>query len=373
MLFRFSVKNFKNFQDEFVFDLSDTKNFEFNTQCVKNGIVNNALIYGPNGVGKSNLGFAIFDIISNVSDKNRMSEYYMNYLNARCSQDISEFKYEFKFGEDIAFYSYGKKNVDEFIYEIFAINGNVVISYDRRNNNDNKAMIGLNGTSTLNKDISLIKISIIKYIKNNSVLVSDNDNSVFNKFIEFIDNMLYFRTLDDKIYQGYEFGGHDIFEDIVIGSRLNDFELFLNSAQIDCKLGVIEINGKKRVVFDFGTRTIDFWENCSTGTRSLSIFYFWLLKISIKKNKPSFIFIDEFDAYFHQEVSNIVVKKLIGLDFQTILTTHNTSLMNNDLLRPDCYFVMSGNKISSFSSLTEKDIRKAHNIEKMYRAGAFNE
>ena len=30
------------------------------------------------------------------------------------------------------------------------------------------------------------------------------------------------------------------------------------------------------------------------------------------------------------------------------------------------------NKIRSFNEMTDKDIRKAHNIQKMYKAGAFN-
>jgi hypothetical protein len=46
--------------------------------------------------------------------------------------------------------------------------------------------------------------------------------------------------------------------------------------------------------------------------------------------------------------------------------------MTNDLLRPDCYFVMSEKEIKPFSERTPKELRKAHNIEKMYRAGAFN-
>ncbi len=64
---------------------------------------------------------------------------------------------------------------------------------------------------------------------------------------------------------------------------------------------------------------------------------------------------------------------MIAADSQVILTTHNTSLMSNDLLRPDCYFLMYKDKINPLSELTDKELRLAHNIEKMYRAGAFGE
>ncbi len=68
MLKRFEVTNFKNFKEKFVFDLSDTKNYSFNEECVENGIVKTGLIYGANGCGKSNLGYAIMDIKTHLSD-----------------------------------------------------------------------------------------------------------------------------------------------------------------------------------------------------------------------------------------------------------------------------------------------------------------
>jgi hypothetical protein len=45
--------------------------------------------------------------------------------------------------------------------------------------------------------------------------------------------------------------------------------------------------------------------------------------------------------------------------------------MTNELFRPDCYFFIGKNGIKSLSNSTVKELREAHNIEKMYRAGAF--
>ena len=59
-------------------------------------------------------------------------------------------------------------------------------------------------------------------------------------------------------------------------------------------------------------------------------------------------------------------------DVQIILTTHNTDIMSNDILRPDCYFEIK-DKVTPLADLTDKDLRKAHNLQKMYKAGAFNE
>ena len=41
-------------------------------------------------------------------------------------------------------------------------------------------------------------------------------------------------------------------------------------------------------------------------------------------------------------------------DVQVFTTTHNTDLMSNDLLRPDCYFLLENNSINAISELTEK-------------------
>ena len=82
MLKEFKVKGFKNFNEEIIFELGDCNNYEFNKSAIKNGISKTALIYGKNGSGKSNLGYAIFDIVSHLTDKNRGdSSRYDLYLN----------------------------------------------------------------------------------------------------------------------------------------------------------------------------------------------------------------------------------------------------------------------------------------------------
>jgi AAA15 family ATPase/GTPase len=82
MLTRFEVSNFKNFNDNLVLDLTETKKFKFNEECVENSIVKKALIYGHNGTGKSNLGYAIFDIVKHLTAKNVNNEFYKHYTNA---------------------------------------------------------------------------------------------------------------------------------------------------------------------------------------------------------------------------------------------------------------------------------------------------
>lgn len=106
----------------------------------------------------------------------------------------------------------------------------------------------------------------------------------------------------------------------------------------------------------------------SSGTRSLIFFFFWYLQME----EVSFLYIDEFDAFYHTDLSVAVVRKLIDINAQAIITSHNTDLLSSGLLRPDCIFKLTDNRIKSFSELTDKALREAHNLQKMYKAGAFN-
>lgn len=368
MLTKIEITNFKNFNEKFVFDLTNTKSFEFNKECVKNGVVNKALIYGPNGIGKSNLGFAIFDLISHMTDKENGSQFYNNYLNANNKSGIAEFSYEFKFKEGLVKYSYTKKDKETLVSENLIINNIEYASINR----DISTIIYMNieGAETLKNDMGDSNISIISYIKQNSIREDNQNNRCFNEFIKFVNNMLFFRSIQTNNYIGYTKGDGDIPTEIIKKGHLEDFENFLNDAGIECKLGALEIGDRSILTFKFGDKHIPFYDIASSGTQSLALFYFWFMRLK-ESNEVSFVFIDEFDAYYHHLLATAIIKKLKEIDSQVIISTHNISLMTNELLRPDCYFLLKKNEIKSLSHSTVKELREAHNIEKMYKAGSF--
>ena len=78
-------------------------------------------------------------------------------------------------------------------------------------------------------------------------------------------------------------------------------------------------------------------------------------------------------AFYHHALSMLMVKKMKSVGAQVLLTTHNTNVITNELLRPDCYFIMDHKGIEAIFEKTDKELREAHNIEKMYKAGAFND
>ena len=376
MLTSFSVKNFRNFEKKFTIDLSNTKQYAYSEACVKDGIVKTGLIYGPNSIGKSNLGKAIFDIVQNLTDKERTPALYSSYANARHPELAIEFVYEFVFGSSRVRYEYSKLTYEDIIKEVFFINGVEVVSRYGDSFHTN-----LEGSETLNSNKLNSKISVMRFIKANAVLADNPTNNVVWSFFSFIDRMLMFSNLRQNYYQGFIVGNPAVDVEIIKKGKLAELEAFLNSADVECSLKNLEINGQQKMFFYFGdNHYIDFWENASTGTQSLVFFFYWYMQMQADPSlAPSFVYLDEFDAFYHEKTAAKVVELLRQTQSQVILTTHDSSLLTNELLRPDCAFNMLPEYKNSdsyvmgpLSSRTEKELRQALNIPKMFRAGAFD-
>ena len=366
MLKKFSVENFKGFQNKLTLDL-EVGSYDFNSEVIKNNCISKGIIYGVNSSGKSNLGLAIFDIIIHLTERQKLMQSYDFYLNMSNSNSEANFEYEFIFdGHDVV-YKYSKNDATFLLNESLSIDNTEVIFFDFTRKT---GFTKLEGTDTLNNSInSDSPISRVKFVNNNSILVDNEQNRVFNKFIHFVDNMLLFYSLDSRGYEGFMNGTESISEGIINSGKLSDFQSFLNRIGIDYKLKEQEIDGRKNIYCSFNNKSADFFKIASTGTKSLALFYYWYIRME----KASLVYIDEFDAFYHFELSKEVQKLLNKLKrVQIFTTTHNTDLMSNDLLRPDCYFLLRDNKITALSKLTDKEIRKAHNLQKMYKSGAFN-
>ena len=154
---------------------------------------------------------------------------------------------------------------------------------------------------------------------------------------------------------------------IIQNNLVEDFRRFLSEVS-DQLFDFVKPNSNDKVLYcRIGNSKIAFHEISSTGTDSLELLYFWITKMGEAK----FVLIDEFDAFYHFKLSRNVCRRLFALNSQVFLTTHNTMLMTNDLLRPDCNFIIKDNKIRSLSDSTDKELRQGHNIEKLYRGGTF--
>ena len=370
MLTRFQVENFKNFKNKLVLDLTKQYSYEFNTEALseENNCISKAIIYGPSGSGKSNLGLAIMDIVTHLTDTNILVDQYSLYSNLDNAKKRVTFKYNFKFGNHSLEYEYQKKSLYDLVSEKVQIDGETVIDY---NFDDAEGETSLKGAENLNLASSISnRISRVKFILGTAILENNETNQVFKMFGDYVNRMLLFYSLDTRGYQGFKVGIESLSEIIIKRDKVKDFEKFLNEEGIKYTLVTLEIDGRKQLYCRFKNGDASFFSVASTGTKSLMLFYCWYLQMK----DLSFVFIDEYDAFYHTDLSASLVRLLKKIEnCQIVLTTHNTDILSNDLLRPDCYFEIRDNKIKCLSDKTDKDIRKAHNFQKMYKAGAFNE
>lgn len=367
MLKRFEVKNYKGFKDNIVWDLRSTRDYSFNPNLVRNKIVAGATVFGKNGSGKSSFCTALVDITTHLLDveKDHTPPHLYSYIGNDIK--ISEFKYVFQFDKDEVEYSYAKTNTRELVYETISVNSKPVLVHDFIDENSN--FIKIPGAENLRTKGLQAQLSVIKYIYNNTI---QDEDSVIYKIIEFVRGMLYFRSLREaNQYIGYKLGGEKLDDIILRNNKLSQFNKFLGEMELNYKLVPVKLgSGVSAIGAKFeNDKTVLFSDIASSGTKTLMLFFCWLLEFQ----NLTFLIIDEFDAYYHYAVSEKILQMIHEFsNMQSVVTTHNVTLLNTAQIRPDCAFILDKKGVVNLCNRTEKELREAHNIEKLYRAEKFN-
>jgi AAA15 family ATPase/GTPase len=366
MIKTFKVRNFKNFQDECVIDFSAKKDYETNPSFIKMGLINKALLYGVNGSGKSNLGFAIFDITNHLSDKEKALGHYQNYLNANSIEKTAHFTYVFvdEKKREIE-YSYTKDENMNLLEETIKIGGVLFFHYDYLSNRVTNKLPGMETIVLSNRGTG---VSILKFMRNNTPNI-DKDSPI-EEIVSFAEQMLWFRSVRANEYMGTINSSEFLSDFIIQNNYLSDFQSFLADCGLCYKLGIREVPGGRVIVIVFDHKELEFFSTISTGTASLTLFYYWHKKCG---NSIKFLYLDEFDAFYHYELSKKIMEIVNSNPyFQSIMTTHNTYLMDNAFMRPDCYFILKDGVVKSLPFRTNKTIRLGNSLENMYLSGTFD-
>ena len=366
MLNKFAVTNYRGFKNRIEWDLSHSSNYSFNTDAVQNGIVKNGIIYGPNGAGKSNFGLAIFDIANHLSHKWKKPDYYLNYACAINHEQPVEFEYTFSLGGHTLLYIYSKVASElkgEIVREQLTIDGKEVLLKDGDTLNISDEF-GLSVMAIQNLKDSANNISIVNYLLSSVPLPKGHALLLLRDFVE---NMLFFRSLDNREFIGLKEGGSNIEEYIIKNNLADDFAAYLKEVSDQEFEFASNAQNDNTLYCIIGGIKMPFQWVASTGTKNLELQYYWLKEMS----NASFVFIDEFDAFYHHELSYKISKRLFEGKNQVFVTTHGTFLLSNDLLRPDCFFILRNNDIQAICDMTDKELRFGHNLEKLYRGGTF--
>lgn len=381
MLKRFEVSNYKNFKDKVKIDFGKVGGYQFNSDCITNGTISKMLIYGRNATGKTNLGKALMDILSNMAGIRFFSSPKGIYLNADSNEKMASFHYVFQFGDNEIIYAYHKISEYQLLDEELLVDGNRIFYFNfETKEKDFEGLEELEAGTVITERYLLAidsnngedgenqTLPFLRWVINNTAL---KENSVLLKLDDFINRMAMITVgSGGGLYRPRRY--YDTFFDVLDENNgLKDFEDFLNIMGIECSLVMKQLpDGQKELYFQH-EKLVPFMETASSGTLSLLNLYRRL----IMGKTSSLLYMDEFDAFYHYEMSENVIRFLKAKypDCQIIMTTHNTNLMTNRLMRPDSLFILSRTgTLTALCDATERELREGHNLEKMYISGEFD-
>lgn len=379
MLRKFEISNYKTFKDKISLDFGDIGGYQFSTECIYDGYISKMLIYGRNATGKTNLGKALMDIQRLLFGLRKLRE-DRSFLNADSVEETAVFSYEFIFDGQKVVYRYGRCSDTTLKWEKLEINDELIFSCDfsaRQFNFDNLSYIKVETANTERYRLLLderesddgdeIELPFMRWLVNNVAL---EKNSVLLKMFNYVRRMV-FISAGNHIWPRQSKAYDTFFEKLEERKGLQEIEQFFNEMGIECQLILRKLPDGQRELYFYHERLVPFFETASSGTLAL----FDLYRRSVAPmREASFIYLDEFDAFYHYEMAENVIRffKKRYSKCQIILTSHNTNLMTNRLMRPDCLFILSSfGTLTALCNATERELREGHNLEKMYISGEF--
>lgn len=415
-LIQVNVQNFKSFNESNSLNMIASNKLRTQKdklyESVDIALLKNAVIYGANASGKSNFAEVLRFMKENVINQEIPIESYNWYCRNHedNKEKISSFSVQLLLNED--FYEYGFDAIlntqtikDEWIIDL----NKKKILYQR--NNDGKP---LNGLNLGKEDRVRMEIYLEDFLHNEKSLFltemnrnksfdKDSELSVYHRiynwFVKDLNVVLPDMPLTNFAYY-YDESTLNNIKKIVrsIDTGIKDIEIKdMSEEQLQNKIGIslykdviselkkkvqkqrqelnLSMRSKKEffnitmndnydleiktLCFKHGESMLDF-EFCeeSDGTRRV----FDFLDILLNKNQNSVYVIDEMERSLHPNLLNRFIELLNEYqkqsNIQVIFTTHESSIMNQDLFRRDqIWFV-------------ERDI---NNDSRMYSLDTFNE
>ena len=317
------------------------------------------LIYGRNATGKTNFGRALLDIKTLLYGMFRNDENSV-LINADSQKDTAKFIYEFQFGSDEVIYKYSRFENRNLCDEELYINGEAIFKCDFKNSKFDFQGLSIISAETVKTNRYLNKdemdneyvLPFLTWLINNTTF---SDDSVLIQLFEYVRKMGMITVSNNRIH-------------LSMFSYRKFFEDFLNLMGIECKLVLQELPDGQAELYFSQNKLVPFYSIASSGTLALTSLYQKIV------SNCSLIYIDDFAAFYYYEMAEKLISffKTKYPKCQFIMTSHNTNLMTNKIMRPDCLFILSSKgTLTALCDATERELREGHNLEKMYISGEF--
>ncbi|HIW32165.1 MAG TPA: ATP-binding protein [Candidatus Paenibacillus intestinavium] len=327
------------------------------SSCVKAA----SLIFGENGTGKTMLGRAMMDIVSYLTDRHVHRYHLEGFNNFDCSVS---FAYTFFLLSCRVEYRYTRVMSGMMMEEELLIDDRVIVSYNHTTHYGFDEL----KEETVIRNLEGRNMSFLKYIMRNNFHINGRYNEILSRFGSYVEGMSFFE-IPEILHADEPTHRKKWTKKIIDQGRVKSFEQFLHNFNV--KGIVTETNGRidePKISWKINNKQVDFFSMASSSTVTLATLYPIISEIQ----KYSFLYIDNFDVYLSPLIARQILHEFMGGSTQIVLTTHNTSLIDTALLKPECYFTFTSAGVSAFSSSTSKELREEHNLEKLYRAGHFN-
>ncbi len=422
MLVRFQFENYRSFRDESILSMEAKGNAEYKSCLLpykKKGLLPAAALFGKNGGGKSNVIRAFWLGVQFIRNAQKTQHEKAEVpvrafaLNDYSEQEPTGFEYEYI--QDGVKYIYGfsatKKEIKkEYLYaapkgqksEIFSREGQM-FSFPVNGEKKMKEMIAeavapnqlfFSIACVMNyrpcilamkwfreyvhfskdyadipqqllehaEDVNMLK-SIVTYAKQADVGIEDMSFEIKNEEISAHDSMP--GNLPEGMVMALK----------QFAAALKDSS---DSAELNLKIGEVKTSSMHRGINKAGEEKLFSLElsDESDGTRRLMSLAPGIEQVL---QQGGVLMVDEIDRELHPLLAEFIISQFQSPETnpgraQIIFTTHDTELLNMEILRKDQVYFVDKNKksgVSELFNLTELPVRTNDNIRKAYLVGKY--
>ena len=388
MLIQFSVENYLSIKDKVVLSLLSSRDNEHPEHLIADGNKNylkSAVIYGANASGKSNVLNAFWFMVN----------YVLTSHNQQLHKTIARSPFKFDpetparpssfeviFTTEGVRYAYGfsvtdKAVIEEYLY--YYPNGRQALIFERKDTKDFRFTVDIDEQNTLKDRTSA-----------NKLYLSVASNWSYSKVIPVLEWFASCQIITkNSVADAYGLEAEQLKDDDyrhVIASMLRVADFGIQSLQMrdtepapsqrnDIFTNIEAIHTVQDTEGNTSSYALNMAEE-SDGTNS----YFKLIGV-VKKvlDEGTLLVADEMDAHLHPLLTKHLVSLFNSVEFnpngaQLIFTSHNTNLLDLDVLRRDqIWFTEKDEQTAATDlfSLYDFSIRKDAKVEKGYLIGRY--